>query len=294
METLIYALRDNGVNVKVLTLCEKGDFHKELESNGVETFTLPVLSLRKNVINLVKFCKKHKISTVHSHLQNANIVAVFAQFLMKAKAVIFRHHFEMPMEGIERNKNELRGEKIINKLAKHIVVPSSGVFNGMRDFENANMNKVSIVPYIYNFDKYKKPNLENVESIRTQYSSKLLMLICSRHVPAKRHMLVFKALSTLIPELDLQLLVMDDGPERKNLELFVQDNKLSNNIHFIGFRKDFIDYFAAVDLLLHPSIIDASNSVVKEMALNRKPAITCSNIGDFSDCLLYTSDAADD
>ncbi len=39
----------------------------------------------------------------------------------------------------------------------------------------------------------------------------------------------------------------------------------------------------AADLLIHPSVTEASNNVVKEMALLENPAAVCRNVGDFND-----------
>ena len=76
---------------------------------------------------------------------------------------------------------------------------------------------------------------------------------------------------------------MDDGPLRPVLEKFIADNDLGNHIIMTGFREDFVNYMAAADLLVHPSVTEASNNVVKEMGLLGKAVAVCRNVGDFSD-----------
>lgn len=293
METLILALNQSGYDMHVLTTCAIGDFHLELKKHNIKVFTnfikkswYPIYWF-KQLYYLVSFCKNHKIQVVHSHLQEANLIAVFAQYFIRARVIIFRHHFEaynVPGASFNKNNNERIGEKIISKLAKKIIVPSSGVYEGMRLVEKVNMTKVAIVPYVYNFGQYSKPDTQQVKLIKKRFDTKLLMIMCARLIPAKRHDLVFRVIEKLVKEgYDVKLLVLDVGSEEKRLKNFIRDKKLGDHIFMLGFRRDFINYMAASDILIHPSIIEASNSAVKEMGLLKKIVVVCSGIGDFND-----------
>src|SRR5262249_27085441 len=113
------------------------------------------------------------------------------------------------------------------------------------------------------------------------------LLMSARLVPFKRHALVFHAVRDLIREgLDVRMLVLDDGPERERLEDFVRAHDLSERIVMLGFRADFVDYMAASDLPVAPSLTEASSSVVKEMGLLARTAIVCQGVGDFDDYLV--------
>ena len=76
---------------------------------------------------------------------------------------------------------------------------------------------------------------------------------------------------------------MDDGPLRPQFEKFTADEGLTNHVEFVGFRNDFINFMAAADLLMHPSLTEASNNVAKEMALMEKGIAVCKDVGDFND-----------
>ena len=75
----------------------------------------------------------------------------------------------------------------------------------------------------------------------------------------------------------------EKGQEKEKLEQYIAANKLEKHILMLGFRKDFLDYMAAADLLIHPSLTEASNSVTKEMGLLKKAVAVCAGVGDFSD-----------
>jgi glycosyltransferase involved in cell wall biosynthesis len=287
-------LRDYGYDIIVLTTCKKGDFHKELERNNIESYENEVISSNslvyylKQWMFLILFCKKHKINFLHSHLQQANIIAVFAQFFIKAKCTIFRHHCNFIVPGAkEQNRTEKFFDKIIHLLAKKIIIPSLGVKNEIEKNETTDIKKYIILPYIYDFSKYASPNDDVIDEIRKQYSAELLLLFSSRFIELKRPFVALNILKTLIGKgLDVKLLLLDEGPLKHDMQKYINDNNLSSRAFIIGFRRDYIDFFKACDILIHPSLTDASNSTVKEMALLEKCVITCRDTGDFDDYIV--------
>jgi glycosyltransferase involved in cell wall biosynthesis len=205
--------------------------------------------------------------------------------------VAFRHHAESAFYaeygaqfGMQRNRNEVRFDKIINRLAKTIVIPSSGVWYGMEKYEKCDMKKVKLLPYIYDFSTYQQPDKEKVQLLKYEYDCRLRLIMVSRMVPTKQHLPVFQLVKKLVDEgLSIKMIVMDDGPLRPELEAFIAANNLSGIIAMVGFRNDFINYMAAADLLIHPSLTEASNNVVKELALLEKGVAVCKDVGDFND-----------
>jgi glycosyltransferase involved in cell wall biosynthesis len=299
IETLCRAVSESGNELVVLTLTEKGAIHEQLESRGIKTFAFPSKWNRwwkyarfyRQSGYLVDFCRKNEIDVVWSHLQEANIIAVMAQPFLRARLILFRHHAESAFYAefgkrlnMKRRPGEIVLDKIINRFGKLIVVPSSGVWYGMEKYENCNMKKVKLLPYIYDFSSYQRPDEEKAKQIRTQYPCKLMLIMISRMVPSKQHMPVFEVLKDLIKEgLSVKMIIMDDGPLRDDLEKFITNNNLSGHFLLTGYRQDFVNYMMAADLLMHPSVTEASNNVVKEMGLLEKAVAVCRNVGDFSD-----------
>jgi glycosyltransferase involved in cell wall biosynthesis len=106
-------------------------------------------------------------------------------------------------------------------------------------------------------------------------------------VPFKRHRVAFEIVERLVGEgLDLTLLALDDGPDRPALQRWIRERSLEDRIVLLGFRTDFANVMAACDLLVHPSLTEASSSVVKEMGLLERPVVACAGVGDFDDYLV--------
>lgn len=294
MQTLLISLRDYGYDITVLTTCKKGDFHEELEINNIKTYENEIVTSSsfvyyiKQWLFLISFCKKNQIDFLHSHLQQANIIAVFAQFFIKAKCVIFRHHCNFIVSRItRRNKIEKLFDILIHLLAKKIIIPSLGVKNEIIRSETKNIKKYIILPYIYDFSKYATPNYNKVNEIRQQFDAGLILLFSSRFIELKRPFVALNVLKELLKNgLNVKLLVLDDGPLKNDMEKFIEENNLSSHVFIVGFRRDYIDFFQASDILIHPSLTDASNSTVKEMALLEKCVITCRDTGDFDEYIV--------
>lgn len=297
IESTLMELKKKGHTISLLTTCEKGALHKELERNGIETNIHIIKSKNsfvyyiKNILYLAKFTKKNKTDIIFGNLQHANFIAVFAQFFTPAKVIAFRHHFKYNKGDfgilLEVNKNEILFDKVINRLAKTIVVPSSGVYNGILETEKVDREKILIIPYIYDFSKYKNPEETSVKLIRQKYKAKLTLIMVARLIPFKRHLLVFPVFKKLIDEgYDLKVLVLDEGTEKEKLDEYITTNKLENRIFMIGFTKEFLSFMKASDLLIHPSITEASNSVVKEIGLQETPVAVCKGVGDFDEYIV--------
>lgn len=297
METLLMALNGReGIRVIGLTTCERGDLHEVLEKAGIQVscHVVPekprLFYYIRQMLFLIRFCKLNRVDIVHSHLQQVNIVSVFARYFMKANVIIFRHHFQ-DVEGSSFSDRVSATEKLfdrlINVLSRVIVVPSGGVRKGMLVKEKVRPSKVRILPYIYDFSRYNAPDWNKVGLIRQNHPAHLRLIMVSRLVKLKQHHVVFPLIKELVEDgLDIIMFVLDVGPEEAALKSWIVLNNMENHIIMLGYRTDFIDYMAASDVLIQPSLTDASNSVAKEMAILEKIVVVTENVGDYSDYIL--------
>ena len=287
METLFRELIRRNYDVWLLTTCEAGDLHQQASHLGVQCHTHSLV--KRNTFTyhwhqirfLVAFCRQHRVDVVFSHLQQVNIIAVLTNFFLRAKVVIFRHH------DYARNRKEKWADALINWLAPIIIVPSSGVQKRMLDTENVSSRKLSVIPYIYDFDSYQQPNAALTKRIREQHACQLLLIMVSRMVPQKRHPLAFAVVKKLVADgFDIKMLVMDTGYDEEKLRQAIQNDHLQNHVFMLGFQTNVIDYISAADALVHISTSEASCSAVKEAALSGKIVVACRHVGDFDDYLI--------
>jgi glycosyltransferase involved in cell wall biosynthesis len=298
LESHVLELSKLGYDMYFLTSCEEGILHDRLRSKGIKCYTSPkqfsnsIITYAYNFFYLIYFIIKNKVDYVFPHLHTPCLISSFAQYFVSAKFIFFRHNSSVwnnqDLFETDINKNERIVDSIINRMANKIIVPSDGVKNYMITHENVNASKIEVLHYMYDFSMYKEPSLEIVEKIRGQYTCNLLLIMVSRMVKHKRHIIVLEALNRLIKEgYDIKILLLDEGPELIKLKDYVRDNKLEKHVFFIGFVQNFIDYMQAADVLVQPSMTDASNSVAKEMGLLSKVIMVSEGVGDYSEYIVH-------
>jgi len=283
-------------DVYLLTQSPEGDLHNDVRSRAIKCFSYSIkkknsFSFYINHIRfLSRFVKENKINLVYSHLQQANIVSVLAQQLCNARFIICRHHSDSAY--VEENKNVQRFDKIINRLGREFIAPSTKVFKQMTEVEKVNPEKIHLIKYAYDFSKYQLPNNNSVKEIREKYRSGLLLIKVARLIPEKRHIILFRVVKKLISDgCDIKIIILSEGYMRSELEEYVSENNLKENIFLLGNKKNVMDYLVAADCVVHVSASEASNNLIKEAALAEKPVIVCRNVGDFDDYLTNNENA---
>ncbi|MGZ3863963.1 MAG: glycosyltransferase [Bacteroidia bacterium] len=295
LSSLMISFKEQGHNVFLLTHSKEGELHSDVKKHGVQVFTHPIskkislLFYIRHLFYLIRFARKHKIDVLYSHIQVANIITVFAQYFIKARVFICRHHTDCAF--VDYNFNEQLFDKIINRLGKEFIVVSNKVKQQMEVNEGVKEKKIYVINLAYDFSQYKKPDPEKVKEIRSNYKANLLLLKAARLIAEKRHILLFRVVKKMISEgYDIKLMVLSEGGERKNLENFITENKLQNRIFMLGYKTDVLNYLSAADLIVHVSESEASNSIIKESSLVGKPIIACHDVGDFDDYIVPGTD----
>lgn len=291
-ESVMEAFVKQGHQVFLLTQVEEGLYHEACKKIGVRTFSHcikkgnSILYYLKHTRYLIKFCKLHNIEIVYAHLETAALPAVYAQGFIKAKVYACRHIIDEAY--LFNNKNFIRLNKIVYKKAKNIIVVSEHCKKFMVEKENINPNKIKVIRLAYNFNLYNKPDPSSVDQIKKKYPADLLLITACRLVTPKRADYSIEVVEQLIKKgLNIKLLVLGSGPELENLKTTVQSKKLENSIFVLGYQSNIVDYLAAMDLLVHPSILDSSSVIIKESGLLSKPVIACKTIGDVDEYLIH-------
>jgi glycosyltransferase involved in cell wall biosynthesis len=291
IESVLEQFVREGHEVFFVSHAERGETHVNLEKIGCKTFVLSVPRkwflqyYWERIFGLAAFCRNNKIDIVYSHFQEANLIAVLAQYFCRSAFVITRHHTDCGF--VDDNWKERMADKIINRLAKYYVAISDSVAKHMIA-EKTNPKKIWIINLGYDFDSFRQVDKEMVKKIRKEYPAKLLLVKAARLIPEKRHFRLLHVIRELIEEgLDIRLLLLGRGPLEREIVSWIHDNSMADRIVFVGFKINVMDYYAAADLIVHFSISEASNSAMKEAGLVYAPVAVCSGVGDFDDYIVY-------
>ncbi len=290
-ESLMVAFQRQGHRVLSLSQAQGNLIHEYLQSQGIETFTYIVQSSSalvyfiRHIFFLIRFCRKHKVNVVYSHLEPANFAAVVAQFFIKAKIYVGRHHID---EAALSEFDQSTFYKITYQLAKKIIVVSNRGAEYMISIEKIHPSKIIKINLAYDFSLYTPPQMETVKTIRENTSANLILLTVCRLTKYKRADLSIRLLKALVNSgVDAKLIVLGGGTEEQNLRALAIEQGIADRIDMPGHVNNVADYLAAADFLVHPSVLESSCVIVKEAAITSLPVLVCRDVGDFDDYLIH-------
>lgn len=288
-ESLMQAFIAQKHNVFVLTQAKRGTYHEHCESYGAQAFDNVVSSNRflfviRQILFLIKFARRHKIDLIYAHLENASMIAVLAQYFMKARVISCRHVIEEPH--FYNSKKYLFQVKLVNFLSRKIIVVSRRCKEFMIEVERVRPSKIEVINLAYNFDLYTAVNAEKVNEIKSRHPAVLNFIMASRFIYNKRP---FEGIY-LVEQLKQQgifthLTILGNGPLEKEIRKYISSHNLEKEITLYGYVDNVLDYFSAADILLIPSITESSSVVLKEAGLADITAIICKDVGDAEDYL---------
>jgi glycosyltransferase involved in cell wall biosynthesis len=285
-ESLMIAFKKQGHRVISLSQASGAQIHDHLAQYQIETYTHVVPGPRnwryifRHLVFLVGFIRKHKVQVVYSHLESANTVASLAQYFTNAKVYLVRHHInEAKLQGFDRS----RTYRLTYALAKKVIVVSEQAKQFMVDHENIEARKIIHINLAYDFSIYSKPDSEKVKQIEAGFHGVTLLTVC-RLTPYKRAGVAIQTLQLLRDRgVPARLILLGRGEEEENIKTMIREANLIDLVVMPGYVSNTLDYMAAADFLVHPSLLESSCVAVKEASLVKLPVIVCRGIGDFDD-----------
>lgn len=284
-ESLMIAFKKQGHKVISLSQASGAQIHDYLWQFDIDTYTHIIgakqnwLYYLRHAIFLIRFIKRHKVQVVYSHLEPANIAASIAQYFVKAKVYLVRHHIdEAKLQGF----NNSWSYRMTYKLAKKIIVVSEQAKKFMIEEEKIDGDKIIHINLAYDFGIYNKPNPEKVAAIKSGFDDYIILLTVCRFTKPKRADVAIRTLKVLTERgVKARLILLGRGEEENHIKELIHDLNLSNAVFMPGYVNNILDYMAAADFLVHPSLLESSCVTVKEAALVGLPVIVCKGIGDF-------------
>ncbi|MDR2034142.1 MAG: glycosyltransferase family 4 protein [Helicobacteraceae bacterium] len=141
--------------------------------------------------------------------------------------------------------------------------------------------KIEIIPSAFT---PIEPNAQNANKIREQYAQKIVIghigALVDRHKGQSYLIDAARALQSARP--DLIFVFLGEGKDRSYLESLA---KGLNNVKFLGFRSDVVDYIAAFDLFVFPSNEEGLGSTLLDVMQIGVP-IVASNVDGIVDIII--------
>ncbi len=279
----------HGHTIFLLTQNTVGPLHENFSGYGFQTgadesssrFTS--LRVLKRMKRLIGFCRVNRIDLVYSHLEPCNFIAVLSQYFIRTRVVICRHHVD---EARLYPFGKDLSYRLTYKLAKYIIVVSDHAKRYMVNEESVPESRITHINLAYNFELYELPNSDNVKRLRADLNADFVLLSVCRLTRYKRPELSIEVLKKLVARgVSVKLVILGRGELQHELEEKIKNENLQQYCLLPGYVNNVLEYMAAADLLVHPSLLESSCIAVKEAGLVKLPVIVCRNIGDFNEVI---------
>lgn len=216
---------------------------------------------------------------LHAHGFDENIIASLAVKVARVPCyVIGRHysdHIYFLTRGLKR-KVYLAAEGFCNRTATRIAVPTEGVARILTDLQGVPGEKVTVIPFGLDFNKYHPSTSDAPSRLRSEYGleGKYLALACSRLNPEKGLEYLLRAIPLVRAcNDDFRLVMVGSGSHEGELRALCQELGLEDIVSFVGWRSDAMDWIAAADLVAHPALCESWCQVLFEALAFTKPVI---------------------
>lgn len=273
--TIINELKKENTNIELICL-EENNFYdlpsnikitylkkNSGKSNGImKLFEIPFLSYK-----LKKYIEKNNIKIVQSHLYRANYINVLSNILgSNHKSQIVNHGIasRYKIKGLLGKINLFLIKKLYTK-ANTVITISQEMKNDLnRLYEFKNSQLVINNPY----------DLNNIDILKIQEipefifnPEKTYLITMGRLIKLKRYDDVIKSLRNL-PE-NIELILLGEGEEEKNLKILTKKLDLEGRTHFIGNVKNPFKYLYNADIFILSSETEGfPNSLIEALACN--------------------------
>ncbi len=261
----------------VCCLSDEKDLAERLTKNGIKVYFLPKKEGRDFglIFNLARLLKNEKIDIVHTHDSATNLYGVCAGKLAGVKNIINTEHGFMFIGG--------GNKKLINRILpsynKSIACVSEAVRNGFIEM-GAPSKKLVVIPNGVDVSAYQGVIDKNaVRAALGLGREHFVIASVGRLAKEKNQKLLLDAAKIFLSDIpNACLVIVGDGPLRKELEDYAQILGIQHLARFLGTRNDTPEILKACDCFVNTSDYESFGLAILEAMLCEVPVIA-TNVG---------------
>ena len=274
--------------ISVLCVIEGGPLVKELELNGIETLIIGKKTKLgiSTIWKIYKYLKKEKIQIVHTHLFAGDTWGRIAAVLARTSVIISTEHSVNFNEGIIKRLVK----KFLSYFTDKIVAISKTVKENSQKRDWINPKKIDVIYNGINLEKFSLPPLTPLRLGGETVGANIILGFVARLEKEKGAEYLIKAMSTTEGSLlqniqrDIELKILGDGTQRKNLETMSEQFGLKDKIEFLGFKNNPANFYQEIDILIIPSLWEGLSITALEAMASGVPIIA-SNTGGLKEII---------
>lgn len=216
---------------------------------------------------------------LQAHHYDENLIASVAVRMTGVPSYVIGHHYSDHIYYLTRGIKRmalLALEGFCNRSASRIVVPSAEVAELLTERQSVPREKVIILPYGLELHRYRSSSPGAPGRLRSKEGLEdvPVVLSCCRLNREKGLEYLLRAVKELKEGgTSLRLVMLGNGPEEQRLRQLSADLGLEPVVRFAGWRDDAVDWIAAADVVVQPSLCESFCQVLVEALAFRKPVV---------------------
>jgi glycosyltransferase involved in cell wall biosynthesis len=269
-----YLQKNASVEPIVCALEGTGPLREALETAGIRVIDLgkkPGVDFR-TATRLRGFLKKEKISIMHVHNLGPLLYGFLAtRFMMEPPLFLYTEHVRLEQEVTRTSLlfvHRLIARKVdlFVSIAQHISEYASERL-GLKG------KKLITIPNCIDIQKYSINEIS--EDLGALKNSGRLLIGCTAALrPQKDHGTLIRSMTIVTQSIPNALLVLiGDGPCRKQLEDLVQELRLDQNVYFAGYQSNIPAILQAFDVIALSSLYEGLSLAALEGMAAGKPVV---------------------
>lgn len=234
-----------------LVCCPNSKIAKAAPDYGIEVVTLPIEKKRGSALMALRnWLKVHRqqFDVINPHSStDAWLVALSCASLRHSPAIVRTRHVSTDVS------RSLPTRWLYLSSSAHIVTTGEKLRQTLHQYNRFPLSQMTSVPTGIDLEKFSPQNKQQARE-KIGVPNKLTLGIVATMRVWKGHKYLIEAWKTLHLQFpDWQLLLVGDGPQRKNLQPMVKLAGLEESVFFLGNRNDVPDCLNAMDLFALPS-----------------------------------------
>jgi glycosyltransferase involved in cell wall biosynthesis len=243
--------------VHMVCLSKAGEFASRLD----ESVELHVLNKKRGIdpalpIRMIRCIGTIKPDVINSHLWVANAWT---------RISLFAH--SIPIVATEHSRDDWKPDfyrwvdRRLSRRTYKLVTVSEDTADFYRKKIRIKDHLITIIPNGVDTQSFAEGQGEILKqawlgkSVEKPLDSAILIGTVGRLVPAKNHRRLVDAIAILRQEeavktIDIRVVIVGDGPERSNIQNYIDQNNLSDQIALVGPRHDIPDVLEALDIFV--------------------------------------------
>lgn len=230
-------------------------------------------------IDFIRLLRKLKPDILHCHMYNATRIGSPAAFICGIPAVIETGHLvERWRSGLKKVISH-RVDTLISTMVDQMIAVSTPVAEYFINQKKYPAQKVSTIHNWCDMTSFSPESIPSQQRSRLKNelqlpADSLILGVIGRLEEQKGHKYLFEVLPGILKRFpNIHILIVGQGSLEASFKNKAKQDKIQNNVHFLGFREDIPELLAILDILLLPSLFEGMPLTLIEGAAMGIPSI---------------------